>query len=185
LECAVFSVTPARACYGDIGASEICCSGIMTLHEFLKKAGLADRTLRLYHRQGLVPQADGDGHYGELHLLRVSALPLLRAKGIRGPEKLADALNEMTVDDLRRFVEEEFDSDESMSAAGVSVDSSGAPVAVFDRNVAPMVAAVSENHVHIPLREGIVLDVRMPLDDEGQALVKSIASLCGMNASFF
>jgi hypothetical protein len=156
----------------------------MTLHEFLEKTGLADRTLRLYHQQGLVPQAGRDGRYGELHLLRVRALPLLRAKGIHGPDKLKGALDEMTIDDLRRFVEAEAGSDESTTVAVVSVDSTSAPVAALGGNVAEMSAVVSETHVHIRLRDGIVLDVRVPLDDEGQTLVRSIASLCGMNASF-
>ncbi|HEX8790681.1 MAG TPA: hypothetical protein VF765_07000 [Polyangiaceae bacterium] len=149
----------------------------MTLHEFLAKTGLADRTLRQYHRQKLVPQTGRDGRYGELQYLRAMAIPLLRRDGIRGPVALRNALDEMSIEELRQLV------------SGDSED--GAPMAEMRAAVSPMPAqtsrtgaSITEDHVHIKLRDGIVLDVRMPLDAEGQAIVQKVASMFGLNASF-
>ena len=156
----------------------------MTLHEFLERAGLADRTLRLYHQQGLVPPAAADGHYGEVHWLRVMAVPLLRGQGIRGPGKLRRALDAMSIEDLRHLVAEDGEGDAFAGDDDAVFDATSGPVPALTTPARQTRASLGETHVHVTLKEGIVLDVRMPLDEEGQALVEKIASICGLRASF-
>jgi DNA-binding transcriptional MerR regulator len=163
----------------------------MTLHEFLEKTGLADRTLRKYHEEGLVPQTGRDGRYGELQYLRVMAIPLLRGQGIRGSLALRSALDAMTIEALRDLVDGESESETPASEMGARVDEVGARGDETAAAVSPALArttqtgaSFTETHVHIKLRDGIVLDVRMPLDEEGQAIVQKIASMFGLNASF-
>src|SRR5579883_3202792 len=149
----------------------------MTLHEFLAKTGLADRTLRQYHKQGLVPQPGPDGRYGELHYLRVTAIPLLRAEGVSGPQALRNELDAMSVEELRRFVARESDGDTPTSETGAPVKVAPAALSPAPARTTQTGASFSETHVHLKLREGIVLDVRMPLDEEGQAIVQKVASM--------
>jgi DNA-binding transcriptional MerR regulator len=152
----------------------------MTLHEFLEKAGLADRTLRSYHEQGLVPQPGSDGRYGEVHLLRVMAIPLLRGEGLHGATEVKRALDDMSLEALRRYVHGA-DDDDTLCPSRRATPPAATPAvtAPASRTGAPS----SERHVHIKLRDGIVLDVRLPLDKEGQAMVQKIASMFGVNAS--
>jgi DNA-binding transcriptional MerR regulator len=156
----------------------------MTLHEFLEKTGLADRTLRKYHQEGLVPQTGRDGRYGELHYLRAMAIPLLRGQGISGSHALKNALDEMSIEDLRELVTGESESDAPTSGTGAPPNVVAAPVSPMPAQTRQAGASFTETHVHIKLRDGIVLDVRMPLDEEGQAIVQKIASMFGFNASF-
>ena len=150
---------------------------VMTLHEFLEKTGLADRTLRKYHQEGLVPQTGRDGRYGELQYLRVMAIPLLRRDGISGSLALRNALDEMSIEELRQLV-----AGESESRAATA--ETPAAISPMPAETSPTGPSVVENHVHIRLRDGVVLDVRMPLDAEGQAIVQKVASMFGLNASF-
>jgi DNA-binding transcriptional MerR regulator len=156
----------------------------MSPDQFLEKTGLADRTVRLYHQQGLLPPPGPGAQYDELHLLRVMAIPLLRGRGIRGPDRLRNALDEMSIQDLRRLVEGDEGSDESSDVGDAPAGLTSVPVAFFGEQAPQTGAPLSETHVHVKLRDGIVLDVRMPLDEEGEELVKRIVSLCGLNASF-
>ena len=162
----------------------------MTLDDFLAETGLPDRTLRHYHQHGVMPMpvpGPGDHGYGELHVLRALAVPRLRERGVRQLRDIASWLDERSIEELRRFVESE---PEIGSASEASVEpeeapwpTKDAPIAVRDAPTTPAGVGVGEDHVHIPLREGIVLDVRMPIDDEGLSLVRRIASLCGLNVS--
>jgi hypothetical protein len=156
----------------------------MTPDEFLEKTGLADRTVRLYHQQGLLPQPGPGAQYGELHWLRVMAIPLLRGQGIRRADRLRNALDEMSIQDLRRLVEGVEGSDESADVTDAPAGSTSVSTAAFGGQAPQTGAPVSETHVHVKLRDGIVLDLRMPLDEEGQEFVERIVSLCGLKASF-
>jgi DNA-binding transcriptional MerR regulator len=156
----------------------------MTLHAFLEKTGLADRTLRKYHKEGLVPQPGRDGLYGELHYLRVMAIPLLRADGVRGARDVKRALDDMSIEELRNFVEGDYESDTAVSGNDAPLTPAAAAVAPMAGHMTQTGVSFTETHVHIRLRDGIVLDVRMPLDQEGRALVQRIAQMCGFDASF-
>jgi DNA-binding transcriptional MerR regulator len=151
----------------------------MTLHEFLEKAGLADRTLRSYHEQGLVPQPGSDGRYGEVHLLRVMAIPLLRGEGLHGATEVKRALDDMSLEALRRYVHGA-DDDDTLCPSRRATPPAATP-AVAAPATPQTSAPPSERHVHIKLRDGIVLDVRLPLDKEGQAIVQKLASMFGFN----
>jgi DNA-binding transcriptional MerR regulator len=161
----------------------------MTLDEFLAETGLPDRTLRHYHQHGVIPHpvpGAGDHGYGELHVLRALAVPRLRESGVRQLRDIAVWLDERSIEELRQFIE-------SGSASPASVEPERAPGPTKDAPIAAVVtidvptthegAGLGENHIHIPLRDGIVLDIRMPIDDEGLSLVRGIASLCGLNVS--
>ncbi len=156
----------------------------MTLHEFLEKTGLADRTLRKYHQEGLVPQTGRDGRYGELQYLRAMAIPLLRRDGISGSVALKNALDEMSIEQLRQLVEGESDGETATSETRAAASITPAAVPPTPTQTAQTRASFSETHVHMKLRDGIVLDVRMPLDEEGQAIVRKVASMFGFDTSF-
>lgn len=46
----------------------------------------------------------------------------------------------------------------------------------------PSVRAVVAEHVEVALRDGLVLRVRRPYDEETRVLVRAIASFCGTKA---
>lgn len=156
----------------------------MTLHEFLEKTGLADRTLRKYHQERLVPQTGPDGRYGELHYLRAMAIPLLRRDGISGSPALKNALDEMSIEQLRQIVEGESDGETVTGEARATASVTPAAVPPTPPQTAQTRTSFGERHVHLKLRDGIVLDVRLPLDEEGQAIVRKVASMFGFDASF-
>jgi len=161
----------------------------MTLGEFLERMGLSDRTLRYWHERGLVPRPsmkEGLGYTDE-HELRVLAVFELQKQGIRGIDELRARLDAMTDDEMRVLVdgepvqEEEHDTqpprEPPTGPMNASLDARGPPLAPEGRSLA-------ERHLHVPLRPGLLLDIRLPIDDETQALVRSIGVLAGLNLSF-
>ena len=57
-----------------------------SIQELCEKSGLPRRTIHFYSQQGILPSPSGAGlgaRYGEAHLLRLLAIPLLRREGLR------------------------------------------------------------------------------------------------------
>lgn len=70
-----------------------------TINELEEISGVARRNIHFYVQQGLLPPAEGAGlaaRYGEEHLLRLRAIPMLRLRGLR-----LDAIRE-TLADMRQ-----------------------------------------------------------------------------------
>lgn len=161
----------------------------MTLDEFLERTGLSDRTLRHWHRQGLVPRPTfmGDGGYGDAHVTRVLAIFELQKQGVRRLDELTARLDAMTPDEQQRLVDEdeadeaEHDTQPPMEPPTGPMD---APLAPTGATITSKGAGVVQNYARITLRDGLVLEVRHPIDASTQALVRSIASLCGIDLSF-
>lgn len=147
----------------------------MLLHELLERTGLPERTLRHYTQQGLMPSpvgTDGDHGYGEEHVQRVLAIYRLQREGVRRLAAIAARLDAMTPEQLRRFALEDEEDEEAPLATVAS-----APAA------ASAATAPRESWTHIELRAGLVLAVRAGASDEVRALVRSIGTLCGVDAS--
>jgi DNA-binding transcriptional MerR regulator len=156
------------------------------LHQFLDETSLPERTLRHWHKHGIVPQAV-DGLYNDEHLMRVRAAMLLQDEGVRRLSEIVTQLDAMSPRELREyvgFVEDE--AEEEAAAPTVEAPAPApAPVPEVDKTL-PAMGAVGvskgahvEEHVEITLKPGMVLRLRKPIGEETRTLVQSIASLCG------
>lgn len=137
--------------------------GVRSLHEFLQEVELSERTLRHWHRHGVVPgceTVDGQFGYTEAHVLRVRAVFALQGEGVRRLEEIARRLDAMTEDQMRVLVGEQPEAP---------------PQAVRPH---------AEDHVTFALRDGVFLLVRQPTDEKALALVRRIGDLCGMELLF-
>jgi Ca-activated chloride channel family protein len=161
----------------------------MTLGEFLERMGLSDRTLRYWHERGLVPKPslkEGVG-YTDDHELRVFAIFELQKQGIRGIDELKARLGAMTNDEMRLLVDGEAVPEEEHDTQPPREPPTGpmnASLEATGPSLVPEGRSQAERHLHVPLRPGLLLDIRLPLDDETQALVRSIGVLAGLNLSF-
>ncbi|HPH96362.1 MAG TPA: MerR family transcriptional regulator [Anaerolineaceae bacterium] len=75
-----------------------------TIQELMDLTGLPRRTIHFYTQQGILPPPQGAGlgaRYGEAHLLRLQAMPVLRAQGMRLDE-IREAFAQSPLDEIRR-----------------------------------------------------------------------------------
>jgi DNA-binding transcriptional MerR regulator len=71
-------------------------------------------------------------------------------------------------------------SDEAITRSDASIAPKDAPFVSIPASFGLRATPVVENHVRIALRDGVFLDVRVPIDGEGLALVQKIAAMCGV-----
>jgi DNA-binding transcriptional MerR regulator len=79
-----------------------------SIQELAELSGVARRNIYFYTQQGILPPPQGAGlaaHYNEIHLLRLRALPLLRAEGLR-LDQIRLRLETIMLDDLRVLAEQ-------------------------------------------------------------------------------
>jgi DNA-binding transcriptional MerR regulator len=79
---------------------------IQTLVEL---SGVPRRTIYFYTQQGIIPSPRGAGlaaRYGEIHLLRLRLIPLLRRQGLR-LDDIRHRLEGMEVEGMRQLLAEE------------------------------------------------------------------------------
>lgn len=77
-----------------------------TITELSELSGVARRNIHFYVQQGLLPPADGAGlaaRYGEEHLLRLRAIPLLRNRGLRLDE-IREQLTDLRQAELEKLI---------------------------------------------------------------------------------
>lgn len=77
-----------------------------TINELAEISGTARRNIHFYVQQGLLPPPDGAGlaaRYGDEHLLRLRAIPILRSRGLRLDEIRAQMAN-MKAADIERLI---------------------------------------------------------------------------------
>jgi DNA-binding transcriptional MerR regulator len=108
-----------------------------SIQDLCDQTGLPRRTIHFYTQQGLLPPPEGAGlgsRYGEIHLLRLQAIPRLRQQGLRldqirqefsqlDPQSLRDLLLQAppstkpaTTVDAQEFVHYQFGSGISLNA---------------------------------------------------------------------
>ena len=76
--------------------------------ELSELSGVTRRNIHFYVQQGLLPPAEGAGlgaRYSDAHLLRLKALPLLRARGLR-LDQIRERLSKLNVAGMETLLAE-------------------------------------------------------------------------------